>query len=122
MHLDIGTASLPVPGELAPALAEREGQPVVLGIRPEDVFDRHVAPAKVAATQSVVLAQVVRVEEMEPGHLLLLTTTQDRFAALSTADPVPQPGESIEVVFDLARIHLFDRDTGKRLAPPTRPE
>ncbi len=116
MYLDIGPVNVEVPDELAKALAAYEGQPVVLGIRPEDIFDQRSAPPKPTITPHSIKVQVEEVSESDGRSLLLLSTGQDTLTAVASRSSVPPADASLDIVFDLAKIHLFDEDTGKRIA------
>ncbi len=115
LYLDIGVARVAVPEELAPALSAYEGKPVVLGIRPGDIFGARAAPARPTISQNSVKVQVEQVTELEDRTLLTLNTGQDTFTAVASSESVPLPGTSLDVVFDLAKIHLFDDDTRERI-------
>ncbi len=111
LYLDIGTANLEVGDEHAAVLAAYEGQPVVLGIRPQDIFDQRAAPPKPSISRSSLRVRVEEVAELQDRHVLTLSTGQDTFTALASPSSVPTQGVTLDVVFDLARIHLFDHDT-----------
>jgi len=116
MYLDIGPMNVEVRDELTGALAAYEGQPVVLGIRPEDIFDQRAAPPKPTITPKSMRVQVEEVTGVDGRHLLLLNAGQDILTAIASLSSVPPVGSSIEIVLDFARLHLFDEDTGNRIA------
>ena len=116
IYLDIGPVNLAVPPPAARNLAAYEGQPVVVGVRSEDIFDKRAAHPKPTISHSSVPVQVEKVTPLGDRHLLLLNTGQDMFTALASPSALPPVGTRIEVVFDLARIHFFDGDTGRRIA------
>ena len=115
IYLDVGPANLAVPDELAPALSAYEGGPVVLGIRPGDIFDARAAPPRPTLSRNSVKVRIEQVAELEDRPLLTLNTGQDTFTAVASSELVPMPGTSLDVVFDLGKIHLFDDDTRERI-------
>ena len=84
-------------------------------MRPEDMFDQRSAPPKPTITPHSMKVQVEEVSESDDHHLLLLNTGQDTLTAVASRSSVPPAGASLDVVFDLAKIHLFDEDSGKRI-------
>jgi multiple sugar transport system ATP-binding protein len=118
----------PVPGELTGSV----GQQVVIGVRPEDVYDATdgCAPELVALPATVLAAEhtgrekVVTVEVAAPP---VTTPGADPAEARATAArlrarfPVRaavRPGTSVQVAVDVARAHVFDATTGRELWHP----
>ena len=95
----------------------REGSgPVTLGVRPEDLYTtttdepkRHLSPAVTGA-----------LEVVEPmGNEIIAyvrVTPEARLVARLEPQPFPQPGETVALRVDLEKTHLFDRESGQRLA------
>lgn len=84
------------------------GRDIVFGIRPENV---HPAPAD----QAHLTATVEVVEPMGAEVFLYLTTGSNDFIARVDAGVHPTIGTSIAVRLDLAKVHLFDADSGENL-------
>ncbi|MGG5823463.1 ABC transporter ATP-binding protein [Falsiroseomonas sp. HW251] len=100
-------------GELRLPLARpaaRPGQEVVLGLRPEDIARPAEAPARIAARVDLVspLGSETHVEVSAPGDSSMVLRVPKEW-------PVRE-GEALEVGLDPARLHLFDRASGQRLA------
>lgn len=108
-RVDAGTFSLPLPS--GHAAAAMDGKLVVLGIRPEEIFDRAL-PSNVPATPDNTLKATVDV--MEPlGHeyVAYLKVNGTKLVASIDKDTKFKPGVEAEVVVNLDRIHIFDAET-----------
>src|SRR6266704_3290849 len=111
--------------EIAPvwerALASREGRPVILGIRPEDV--RPTAGAAGGGGGGMAGVRL-RLDLVEPvGQELLVSAHSEGGAQEVTARLAPgsqvEPGQEITVSFDPNALHFFDAETRERLPLPT---
>jgi multiple sugar transport system ATP-binding protein len=103
--------SLPVPGPLRGAAAVREGKDVVLGIRPENL--RRTS----AGAAGPVLPAVVEVVEPLGDEVIVHSRVgEERLVAKLDPEHLPEPGDRLDFVVDLDRIHIFDSETERRLA------
>ncbi|USZ70235.1 ABC transporter ATP-binding protein [Natronosalvus halobius] len=100
--------------EYAADIDVQDGQPVTLGIRPEDVYTADPGSDGIQTTVDVL-------EPIGSDNYLYLDVQED-FIARVNADVKPTVGESIEITFDESKIRLFDRDTGESLLHPQRRE
>ena len=116
--LDLGPVDLTMHENIAKGLRNFEGRPVVIGVRPEDIFDKRAAPPKPTISQDSLKVRVDNVTTLGDRRLLSLNTGQDTLKALLSLSSASPAGASIEVCIDLAKIHLFDAETGKRLPVP----
>lgn len=85
------------------------GRDVVMGIRPEHLFlhlsdDAPSLPVEVAVVEPTGAETLVAVRL---GNSPLTAVIRERFT--------PQPGEAMQLYFDIANVHLFDDKTGVRL-------
>jgi multiple sugar transport system ATP-binding protein len=96
-----GKLRLPV----APGTAVNEGQNVVFGIRPEHL---QISDGGVAA--KVIAVEFTGAET----HITALVDDQTITAVLDERVQ-PEPGDTILLHLDLARVHLFDQSTGARI-------
>jgi len=82
---------------------------VVLGIRPEDIYDKLFA--QYAAEEFVVKAQVEVVEPVGAEAYLTLLSGKEKFVARVNSHESVQMNQNLDLVFDMAKAHLFDEAT-----------
>jgi multiple sugar transport system ATP-binding protein len=108
---------IPVPQALRAAAAGRDGQKVVLGIRPEDIRE---APRE-ASGGTVPIS--VKVEFVEPlGHEVIVhgRVGDDLLVAKVEPHRAPAMGAQIPLVMEVEAAHLFDAATEQRLGGERR--
>jgi multiple sugar transport system ATP-binding protein len=97
-----GGLRLPLGGRpLPPAAGER----LTLGVRPEDLHLAAAAPAELRASPAFT-ARVELVEYFGPESSVTLRVGEDTLVLLAKG-AVARPGEPLELVADLDRLHLF---------------
>ncbi len=109
MNMDAGTFRLPVPGDRKEKLASYVGKNVILGVRPEDIHDREYAPAGLRGAP--VQARVDVLEPMGSEIYLYLVSGNRTYEARVDPRSQARPGKEIEVLMNLDRLHIFDKDT-----------
>jgi multiple sugar transport system ATP-binding protein len=100
---------LALPEPHAARVRERAGKPVVFGIRPDDIYDRSLAPAVTEGAAAQLSVDVT--EPMGSTVYVYLTAGRDALIADVDAETKAKDGEPLEVVFDMSRSHLFDPET-----------
>jgi multiple sugar transport system ATP-binding protein len=123
--VDLGAQRLPIDEAVAaahPGLAERVGQPVVLGLRPEALDDASLEPD--VPGDQVLEATVDLVESLGAELMVHVAVTgvgdgpgsRDgaAVARLSTRCRF-RPGDAVKLTVDPAGLHLFDPTTGASL-------
>jgi multiple sugar transport system ATP-binding protein len=102
-----------VPAAPAAALAGYAGQKVIFGIRPEDIHAReYLSPGAVVAP----IRTRVDVTEMMGSEIFLHNVTgQWQFLARVDSRTSARPGEEIELVLDMSKMHAFDVATEARI-------
>jgi len=100
---------LEVPRDLSAAVKPWAGKAVVFGIRPEDIQDR--ALAGTAAQGTTIRALVDVHEPLGSDVILYLTVGSHSIVARVDAHTQARMGQSIEVVLDMRKMHLFDPQT-----------
>jgi multiple sugar transport system ATP-binding protein len=145
--LHLGDQQLTVPGSLLqdrPALAARLGQPVAVGIRPEDMDDAALAgegggPGRVLHANvelleamgsdlmahlsvAIPLARTEEVQEIRedlgaaaPLDLAQAPAASTRLVARFNPRSTVQEGDRVAVAVDTARVHVFDLGTGEAI-------
>jgi len=104
-----GTLRLRVVDEMAERLAAYESQPVVFGIRPEDLYDKLFiteAPSDCVTTSSVELVEPL-------GAEVYLHLRVGRHALMARVGPHnrPEVSQDIDLVFDMGKAHFFNPET-----------
>ena len=125
LYFDFENVSLKMPAEKAnnPALKDYVGQEVVLGLRPECIYDQ---PAQVEAHIDASFEAYVDVTELMgaeiylylnvgkseegDGKIKIVNDGTNMIARVSSRSQ-SRAGDTIKVAFDMARCHIFDKDT-----------
>jgi len=89
---------------------EEHPKKVVLGIRPEDVKDDQVF---IEMNRESSVDAEVRVYELLGAEVFLYFDIDDTIPLTARVDPrtTARPGDTIKIAFDLAKIHVFDKET-----------
>jgi multiple sugar transport system ATP-binding protein len=119
----LGDVGLPMVAHESASLEAFIRKPVTLGIRPEDLYLAGEVPqgrphvAKLEATVSIV-------EFLGAETILILASDgapRFEFAARVGRNAAPQPGDRLELLADLAAVHLFDPTTGNAVGSRITP-
>jgi len=105
--------SAPLSEESARALASYRGKEIVLGIRPEDIYE--AADEGRLTVSARVRAHVEVVEPMGNEIYLYVTLGGKNLVARVDVRKPPAINTDIDLVFDMARAHFFDKETGRSL-------
>jgi len=119
VYVVFGKNEIKLPAEKAqdPALADYIGKEVIVGIRPECLKDEPVA---ISSMPDAVIDAHVDVTELMGAEIYLYVSTdgldphtpQNLIARVSPR-AVARTGDDIKLALDVARIHIFDKDTEK---------
>ncbi|ACS89429.1 MULTISPECIES: ABC transporter ATP-binding protein [Thermococcus] len=90
------------------------GREVIFGIRPEDIYDAMFAQVKVPG-ENMVKAMVEIVENLGGERIVYLSTEDISFIAKFPPESKVKEGQKIEVVFDMKKIHIFDKNAKKAI-------
>ncbi len=101
---------------LPPAIVSRtgnhQGQDVILGVRPEDIHDGRNGAAGAGPPAT---ARIEVVEHMGAENFLQLTNGDTSFMARMDTSVDPKPGDTLPIVIDVNKIHLFDPATERAI-------
>ncbi len=115
--LMFGSHSVRVPDKKGRALLDGgyEGKTIILGIRPEDIHDEEIFLTQNPGT---IVDATIRVYEMLGAEVFLYFSI-DQFEVTARVNPrtTARPGDNIKVALDLAKMHLFDKETEEVIAP-----
>ena len=94
-------------------LKDYVGKSVIMGIRPENVHDEPEFVSK--ATEGLVEADVEVTELMGAETYLYLTCEGNSLTARVEPTSTAKTGDHIKIALDLAKLHLFDKETEKTI-------
>ncbi len=109
-ELAIETAGLILPPELQARYGEFAAHDLIFGIRPEAIFHPQYVPPGIQGL--TVRAEVTIVELM--GHeVIIYCRLPDGKEFIARLDPRAKPavGDKLDLLFDVSRIHLFDKES-----------
>ncbi len=109
LFIDTGDFRVRVPDDHKELYASYVGKEVVLGIRPEHVHAPEFAPPNIIGEPVKATVEIVELL----GHELHLFMTSGSQSFVGTVDPrfTVHAGNTIDVVFDMNNMHLFDKAT-----------
>ena len=118
LFVTFGSNKVKVPAEKAnnPALKEYVGQEVIVGIRPECLFDD---PAHVNSMPDCVIDTTVEVTELMGAEIYLYlsfdgqedATNGKNIIARVSSRSTSRAGDQIKIALEANRMHIFDKDT-----------
>ncbi|AIF69433.1 sugar ABC transporter ATP-binding protein [Palaeococcus pacificus DY20341] len=112
--VDFGDFRLKVLPDQIEALMEQGyiGKEVIFGIRPEDIYDAFFAQVKIPG-ENMVKVKVEIVENLGSEKIVHLRVGNLMFFGAFPAESKVREGAEIDVVFDMNKIHIFDKGTKK---------
>ena len=114
--VDFGEFKLKLLPEQVGVLQEENliGKEVIFGIRPEDVYDAMFAQVKVPG-ENMVRAMVEIVENLGGEKIVHLRVGDVTFLGSFRSESRVKEGQEVDVVFDMKKVHIFDKTTGKAI-------
>ena len=106
-----------VDGSRGQLLKEQEnGKKVVIGIRPEDIWEYEDAVHRGFDEASVDIVETITAREMPGAEVILYFDAQNKSHAVRLRpDNQTRTGEKLQLYFDPEKIHIFDKETGENL-------
>jgi ABC-type sugar transport system ATPase subunit len=104
--LQCGRLSLPIPTAYAPGSIPGDGTPVVLGIRPEDIYEHEIAGG-ISIEAKIVAIEALGPETVVVGEIPGVTEISARIGRSFSA-PI---GSVQRFSFDPSQFHIFDAQT-----------
>ncbi len=111
--IDTGCFKVKAPGEKAEFLKGYEGKDVTFGVRPEDIFDKNLTNLLQATPDNTIKAMVDVIEPMGPIVTMYLTCGDHALIATIDAETKAKEGEEIELILDMVKTHVFDKESEK---------
>ena len=111
VFLQAGAAKIELPETKAKKLIDGgyNGKTVVLGIRPEDIYDD---PAVIEASPNTVIEATIRVYEMLGAEVFLHFDYEgSTMTARVNPRTTTRTGDTVKFALDAQKIHVFDKET-----------
>lgn len=108
---DAGTFQVELPSSHNDRIQAVVGKPCVFGIRPEDIYDRNLAGLVTPTPGNTVKVGVDVIEPLGNDVEMYLTAGEHQLIAMIDSKTRAKVGEEMEVVFDMEKSHLFDKET-----------
>jgi len=113
MYVDGPGFRLQVPAQKARVLGDYLGKEVIFGVRPEDIHDREFSPPGITAANVQTTVDVT--EPMGSEVYAYLISDGKSFVARFDPRTSARVGNQIEVSFDMANVHFFDKAAEKAI-------
>jgi len=108
-----GRIKVKIVDEMVPGIQAYTGKKIVFGIRSEDIYDKLFA-SETSPENTVTMACEV-VEPMGSEVYLHLSTGKHSMIAKVGSHDNPPINQDMDLVFDMAKVHFFDKDTEKTI-------
>jgi len=115
VYLKFAKDKLEIPAYKGKVLEEQGyvGKEVILGIRPEDIYDEDT-PHTSDCTST--LGADIEVTERLGSETFLYGLINDvNFIARVSPKSTTQPGDNVRLIFDMAKAHIFEKETEKAI-------
>jgi len=109
LYFDEGKIRLRLAEDMYERMISYLKREVILGIRPEDIYDKLFVSE--AHPENVVRVRTEVVEPLGSEVYLYLNTGNNTFVSRASAHTRPQINSDIDVAFDMSKAHFFDKDT-----------
>ncbi len=112
-YFDEGKFQVKLVEEMYDAISAYEGKDVCFGIRPEDIYDKLFVSE--SSPENTIKATCEVVEPLGSDVYLYLNTGKNVFIARVGAHNRPEINRDMDIVFDMSKVHFFDRETDKTI-------
>ena len=109
MYFDEGKIQVKVVEDMYKPLTPYVGKDIILGIRSEDIYDKLFVSE--APPENIVRVTCEVFEPMGSEVYLYLSTGKHTFIARVGAHDRPQINQDMDLVFDMSKVHFFDKHT-----------
>jgi multiple sugar transport system ATP-binding protein len=112
--VDLGSVQLPLPSQKMDALGNHVGKPIFFGIRPEDIHDANFVPPGIAGMAKF-SANVNVIEPLGSEVFAYVENGGKEMVARFDPRTSARVGQPVDVVADMEKMHIFDRESEKAL-------
>jgi len=113
IYFDEGKIQVKLVEDMHKAVNPYMDKEVIFGIRSEDMYDKLFVSE--APPENIVRANCEVYEPMGSEVYLYLNTGRHSFIARVGAHDRPRVNEDMDLVFDMSKVHFFDKDTEKTI-------
>ena len=108
-YFDEGKFQVRLVEQMHPAVTPYEGKDVMMGIRPEDIYDKLFVSQ--ASPDNIIRAACEVVEPLGSEVYLYLNTGRHPLIARVGAHNRPDVNREMDLVLDMSKVHFFDKET-----------
>lgn len=101
--------SIALTAKQAEVLAAYKDKNIIMGVRPEDIYDSRFDSMAGEPRTVNVICEIV--EPLGNEYIVYLKTDSNSFTARFDPKDLPPKGQVFPVTFDMAKVHFFDKDT-----------
>lgn len=109
--IDCGCFSIDAPADRIEVLKPYIGKEIIFGVRPEDIFDASLPNLVKATGANTATAVVDVIEPMGPVVTAYLKCGDHSLVATINSETQAKEDHELEIVFDVAKTHIFDKGT-----------
>ncbi|MBI4706531.1 MAG: sn-glycerol-3-phosphate ABC transporter ATP-binding protein UgpC [Candidatus Omnitrophica bacterium] len=109
LYFNEGRLNVRIVEEMYPKMMPYAGKDIIFGIRSEDVYDKLFVSD--APQENIVRVTCEVFEPMGSEVYLYLNTGKHTFIARVGAHDKPNLNQDMDLVFDMSKVHFFDKDT-----------
>ncbi len=109
IYFDEGKLQVKLVEDMHKGITPYIGRDIIMGIRSEDIYDKLFVSE--APPENIVRVNCEVVEPMGSEVYLYLNTGRHTFIARVGAHDRPRVNEDMDLVFDMSKVHFFDKDT-----------
>ena len=109
LYFDEGKILVRLVEQMSGKMAQYAGKEVIFGIRPEDIYDKLFTTS--AIPENIINATCEVIEPMGSEVYLYLNTGRHIFVARVGAHDRPPINKDMDLVFDMSKVHFFEKDT-----------
>jgi multiple sugar transport system ATP-binding protein len=112
-YFDEGKFQVKIVEDMYKTITPYEGKDVIFGIRSEDIYDKLFVSE--STPDNTVRATCEVVEPLGSEVYLYLNSGKNSFIARVGAHDRPEVNRDMDLVFDMSKVHFFDRETEKTI-------
>lgn len=109
LYFNEGNFQVKIIDAMLPKISPYLNKDVIFGIRPEDIYDKLFV--SYAPSENTIRANCEVIEPMGSEVYLHLNTGKNPIVAKVGGHDRPTINQDMDLVFDMAKIHFFDKDT-----------